>query len=93
MGITVSNVPAFRATQATRHNIKSYLLPVGGAVVLGLVGGLVGGPIGLVAGANIGAAAALTGGTPLHRHTHTHTHTQTHALHIHMHKCIVSTTR
>ncbi|CAI8038831.1 Syntaxin-17 [Geodia barretti] len=46
---------------ATRHNIKSYLLPVGGAVVLGLVGGLVGGPIGLVAGANIGAAAALTG--------------------------------
>ena len=86
MGITVSNVPAFRVTQATRHNIKSYLLPVGGAVVLGLVGGLVGGPIGLVAGANIGAAAALTGGTPC---IDTHTHT----LHIHMHKCIVSTTR
>ena len=29
--------------------------------MLGVVGALVGGPIGLVAGANIGAAAALTG--------------------------------
>jgi septal ring factor EnvC (AmiA/AmiB activator) len=47
--------------RATRHNIKSYVLPVGGALVLGVVGALVGGPVGLVAGANIGAAAALTG--------------------------------
>lgn len=39
------------------------MLPVGGAVILGVVGGLVGGPVGLVAGANIGAAAALTGET------------------------------
>lgn len=46
---------------ATRHNIKSYILPVGGAVILGVVGALVGGPVGFVAGANIGAAAALTG--------------------------------
>ena len=32
-------------------------------MVLGVVGALVGGPVGLVAGANIGAAAALTGET------------------------------
>ena len=51
----------FTVLQATRHNIKSYVLPVGGAVILGVVGALVGGPVGFVAGANIGAAAALTG--------------------------------
>lgn len=57
--------------QVTEHNVsrgvrhllkastyKSAMLPIGGA----LIGGIVGGPVGIIAGLKVGAAAALGGG-------------------------------
>ena len=43
--------------------IKSVMLPVGGAILGGVVGGVMGGPVGLLAGAKVGTLVAVAGGT------------------------------
>ena len=45
------------------QKLKSYVLPVGGAIAGGVLGGVVGGPVGAVAGLKIGAVTAVTVGT------------------------------
>ena len=52
-----SHVPLPRP-QASRFNVKLYLLPVGGALVGGVVGGAVGGPLGALVGLKAGLTAA-----------------------------------
>jgi hypothetical protein len=43
--------------------MKSIMLPVGGALLGGIVGGVMGGPVGLLAGVNAGTLVAVAGGT------------------------------
>lgn len=45
------------------RRLKAYVLPVGGAIVGGVLGSVVGGPLGAIAGLKIGALAAATAGT------------------------------
>ena len=53
-----SHVPPPLVPQASRLNVKLYLLPVGGALVGGVVGGAVGGPLGALVGLKAGLTAA-----------------------------------
>lgn len=45
------------------QRLKAYVLPVGGAIVGGVLGGIVGGPVGAIAGLKVGALTAATAGT------------------------------
>ena len=54
----MSKSPSSLLTQASRLNVKLYLLPVGGALVGGVVGGVVGGPLGALVGLKAGLTAA-----------------------------------
>ena len=44
------------------RRFRSYLLPVGGAIVGGVMGGVVGGPFGALAGLKVGALTAAAAG-------------------------------
>ncbi len=45
------------------QKLKAYVLPVGGAIVGGVLGSVVGGPVGAFAGLKIGALTAATAST------------------------------
>ena len=43
--------------------MQANMLPVGGAIVGGVIGTVIGGPLGLIAGTKVGAITAVAGGT------------------------------
>ncbi len=48
------------------QQLKSYVLPVGGAILGGFVGGIVAGPIGALAGLKVAALTAAAAGEAMH---------------------------
>ena len=61
--VAAANVQVGEIQLRGGSRFRSYLLPVGGAIVGGVMGGVVGGPFGALAGLKVGALTAAAAGT------------------------------